>query len=110
MSEIRELQKLIADFSKERDWEKFHTPRNLALALGSEVGELLAEFRWKTDKDIEVADQETRERIALEIADVAIFLLRLADIINIDVSESVNIKLKINQNRSIEGADFKNRI
>lgn len=107
MSEIRELQKLIADFSKERDWEKFHTPKNLALALASEVGELLAEFRWKTDNDFQTVDQEHQEKISLEIADVAIFLFRLAQVLQIDIAQSVKDKLLLNTQRPLNGADFR---
>ena len=107
MGEIKGLQKIIADFAKERDWEKYHTPKNLALALGSEVGELLAEFRWKSDEELNNLDEESLKKISLELADSTIFLLRLADVMNIDISTSVIEKMKINSERDLKGPNFR---
>lgn len=106
MGEIKDLQKLISDFAKERDWEKFHTPKNLALALGSEVGELLAEFRWKSDDELRNLEPEATKKISYELADSVIFLLRLADILDIDIPASVIEKIKINSERNLKGPDF----
>lgn len=106
MGEIKDLQKIIADFARERDWEKYHTPKNLALALGSEVGELLAEFRWKSDEELNNLDEESLKKISLELADSTIFLLRLADVMNIDISTSVIEKMKINSERDLKGPNF----
>jgi NTP pyrophosphatase (non-canonical NTP hydrolase) len=107
MGEIKDLQKIIADFSKERDWEKYHTPKNLALALGSEVGELLAEFRWKSDEELNNLDEESLKKISLELADSTIFLLRLAEVMNIDIPTSVIEKMKINSERDLKGPNFR---
>lgn len=106
MGEIKDLQKIIADFAKARDWEKFHTPKNLALALGSEVGELLAEFRWKSDEELSNLDEDELKAIAHELADSAIFLFRLAEIMNIDLQKSILEKIKINKHRNSNGANF----
>jgi dCTP diphosphatase len=106
MGEIQELQKLIEDFAKKRDWEKFHTAKNLALALGSEVGELQAEFRWLAE-DENLTDKKMNS-IKNEIADVSIFLLRLAQILKIDLSQAVRDKLLENEKRNLEGPNLSN--
>jgi len=106
MSEITELQKHLRDFADTRDWAKFHSPRNLILALGSEIGELQGEVRWKTDEEISQADPELRERLASEMADVSIFLLRLFDVLALELSDCVKKKLESNGARPLNGPDF----
>ena len=91
----------IRAFAQARDWEQFHTPKNLAMAVAAESGELVAEFQWLT------ADQssptsltpEQLTAIRLEIADVQIYLLRLADVLEVDVPEAVREKIEINSQR-----------
>lgn len=104
MGEIQELQKLIENFAKERDWEKYHTAKNLVLALGSEVGELQSEFRWLDEK--EILSKEKLKAIEEELADVSIFLFRLAQVLKIDISNIVNTKLSSNRKRKIDGPNF----
>jgi NTP pyrophosphatase (non-canonical NTP hydrolase) len=106
MGEIEELQKLIEDFAKKRDWDKFHTSKNLALALGSEVGELQAEFRWLSEN--ENLTEEKFNSIKDEIADVSIFLLRLSQVLKIDLSQAVRDKLRDNEKRNLDGPNFSN--
>ena len=98
MGEIEELQKLIEDFAKKRDWDKFHT------ALGSEVGELQAEFRWLSEN--ENLTEEKFNSIKDELADVSIFLLRLSQVLKIDLSQAVRDKLRANEKRSSDGPNF----
>ena len=101
MNEIQSLAAEIRKFADARDWEQFHTPKNLSMAVAGEAGELVAEFQWLT------AQQSTRSNmtpdklkdVELEIADVAIYLIRLADVLGIDVSEAVRKKLVINESR-----------
>jgi NTP pyrophosphatase (non-canonical NTP hydrolase) len=104
MGEIEQLQKLIEDFANKRDWGKYHTAKNLALALGSEVGELQAEFRWLAE-DENLTDKKMNS-IKNEIADVSIFLLRLAQILKIDLSQAVRDKLMENEKRFLQGPNF----
>ncbi len=106
MGEISELQKKILEFVTERDWEKYHTPKNLAMALANEVGELLGEFRWKTDEELKNLSEKEVQAIAHEIADSTIFLLRLADVLDIDITEAVNEKIKIIGQRKYDGPNF----
>lgn len=101
MNEIQHLAAEIKKFADARDWEQFHTPKNLSMAVAGEAGELVAEFQWLT------ADQSSRSNMSseklkdveLEIADVAIYLIRLADVLGIDISEVVRKKLAINESR-----------
>lgn len=89
MGEIKELQKLVAQFRDARDWLKYHTPKNLAQALASEVGELNDLFLWDRQPDI--------SKVELEIADIFIYLLSLADVCKIDLSDAVHFKSRINE-------------
>ncbi len=101
MSEIEELKKEIRAFADARNWEQFHTPKNLSMAVAGEAGELVAEFQWLT------ADQSMRSNMSteklidveLEIADVAIYLIRLADVLGVDVADVVRKKIAINESR-----------
>ena len=101
MNEIRHLAVEIKKFGDARDWEQFHTPKNLSMAVAGEAGELVAEFQWLT------AEQSMRSNMSadklkdveLEIADVAIYLIRLADVLGIDIAEVVRKKIAINESR-----------
>jgi NTP pyrophosphatase (non-canonical NTP hydrolase) len=100
-SEFEALQTEIRVFAQARDWEQFHTPKNLAMAITGEAGELAAEFQWLTAQQSELAalSVEQLEAISLEIADVQIYLLRLADVLNVDIPAAVRRKLEINELR-----------
>ena len=101
MNEIQHLAAEIKKFADARDWEQFHTPKNLSMAVAGEAGELVAEFQWLT------AEQSMRSNMSadklkdveLEIADVAIYLIRLADVLGIDVAGVVRKKIAINESR-----------
>jgi NTP pyrophosphatase (non-canonical NTP hydrolase) len=101
MSEIDELKSEIRAFADARDWEQFHTPKNLSMAVAGEAGELVAEFQWLTAEQSirsNMSDEKLRD-VELEIADVAIYLIRLADVLGVDISEVVRKKLAINESR-----------
>lgn len=99
--DIEVLKLRLREFAVARDWEQFHSVRNLILALVGEVGELAAEFQWIGDDDIAKAlqDSDKRESVGSEIADVFIYLLRLSDITGIDLAEELKKKLAINEER-----------
>ena len=99
--DIEALKLQLREFAVARDWEQFHSVRNLILALVGEVGELAAEFQWISDEDIANAlqDSSKRESVGSEIADVFIYLLRLSDITGIDLAEELKKKLAINEER-----------
>jgi NTP pyrophosphatase (non-canonical NTP hydrolase) len=97
--DIATLQSRIRQFADNRDWDKFHTPKNLAMAVAGEAGELLAEFQWLTPGESLQLKESKKELVAMEIADVAIYLLRLADKVGIDLAEAVIKKISINETR-----------
>ena len=104
MSHDKEIEVLIAEiraFAVSRDWEQFHTPKNLAMAIAGEAGELVAEFQWlKEEQSVKSAlSAEKFNDIELEVADVAIYLLRLSDVLGIDLAEVIRKKIEINQFR-----------
>ena len=99
MNEIQNLATEIKKFADARDWEQFHTPKNLSMAIAGEAGELVAEFQWLTAEQSmrsNMSDEKFRD-VELEIADVAIYLIRLADVLGVDVAEVVRKKLEINE-------------
>lgn len=88
----------ILNFIKERNWEQFHTPKNLIIAIGAEVGELMECFQWKTDDDIAgmIAHGET-QNAADEIADIYMYLVSLCSSMNIDLDQTVERKIEKNR-------------
>lgn len=100
MSEaLRELQKRVAAFAAARDWERFHSPKNLAMALSVEAAELVEEFQWLTEAESRALDPERRERVRLELADVFIYLLRIADKLEVDLLAAANDKIVLNEKK-----------
>lgn len=89
--ELHALQDQLAAFAHARNWQRFHTPRNLAALISTEAGELLALFRWEQD-----ALQERREKVEEELADVFLGVLRFADVAGIDVVSAAYRKLADN--------------
>ena len=86
-------------FVKERDWEKFHTPKNLTMALTGEAAELMEHFQWLTDETVKTAvlDRKKKQAVSEEIADVFFYLMRLADVLQIDVEKAFWNKMKKNR-------------
>ena len=101
MSEINDLMVEISNFAAARDWDQFHTPKNLAMAMVGEAGELVAEFQWLKPEESDLASMSTEKLhdIELEIADVAIYLFRLADKLKVDIAQVVRKKIQINESR-----------
>jgi dCTP diphosphatase len=97
-SRLEALMDDLRAFVRERDWEQFHDPKNLAMLLASEVGELLAEYRWisSEDADAYTGDVEARARVEAELADVAISLLLLVDRLGLDLVDLVRRKVEAN--------------
>jgi len=100
MSEaLRALQQRLAAFAAARDWEQFHSPKNLAMALSVEAAELVEEFQWLTEAESKALDAERRERVRLELADVFIYLLRLADRLDVDLMRAADDKIVLNERK-----------
>ena len=90
------LRRRLAEFAAKRDWDQFHNPKNLAMALAGEAGEVLEHFQWLTFEQASALSAETRAEVALECADVLLFLLRLCDKLDIDLAKAAHKKLVLN--------------
>jgi dCTP diphosphatase len=95
------LRDRLRAFADARDWPRFHTARNLALALAGEVGELAAELQWVADSEVarHLADRNAKARLADEVADVLIYLTRFADVCGIDLVSEAHAKIDRNEQR-----------
>lgn len=87
------LQSKLRLFAEDREWEKFHSPKNLAMALSVEAAELLEHFQWLTESESRSLPQEKRIEISEELADVMLYLIQLADKLEIDLIQSAEQKL-----------------
>ena len=96
MDRLDALRTQLAQFADARDWDQFHNPKNLAMALIAEAGELVEYFQWLSPQQAENLPAETKAEVALEIADVLLFLLRLADKLDIDPIAAAEQKMKLN--------------
>ena len=94
---IKDIQNNLKDFAIERDWEQFHSPKNLSMALAVEVSELQEHFQWLTEEQSYLEGNEiTKEAVQEELADVFLYLVRLCDQLDVDIIESANKKIKVN--------------
>jgi NTP pyrophosphatase (non-canonical NTP hydrolase) len=93
---LEQLRVRLAAFAAERDWDQFHNPKNLAMALAGEAGELLEHFQWLTFEQAAHLPRATRAEVALEAADVLLFLVRLCDKLDIDLAAACKKKLALN--------------
>jgi NTP pyrophosphatase (non-canonical NTP hydrolase) len=96
---LESLRRRLADFAAARDWDQFHNPKNLAMALAGEAGEVLEHFQWLTFEQAANLPQEARAEVALECADVLLFLLRLCDRLEIDLASAAERKLELNEKK-----------
>jgi NTP pyrophosphatase (non-canonical NTP hydrolase) len=98
---IEDLARELRRFAAERDWDRFHTPKNLAISLAVEVGELLEHVQWGTDEEIadRAATPEGGAAVAEELADVFIYLVRLADVLGVDLLDAASSKIAANAAR-----------
>ena len=97
MPDVDALTRRLRAFAVERDWDQFHTPKNLAMALSVEAAELLELFQWLTpEQSRQVGNDLPHNAVADELADVMIYLVRLADVLGIDLDAAVETKLAKN--------------
>lgn len=94
---IDTIQAKLRHFAQERDWEQFHSPKNIAMALNVEAGELLEHFQWLTEQASFDLEPDKQEAVAQEIADVQVYLCRLADLLKIDIEGAVERKMALNE-------------
>jgi len=95
-SPLSDLTEDLRRFAAARDWDQFHTPKNLAMALAVEASEIVEHFQWLTGEQSQRLEEETKNRVALEMADVLLYLLRLSDRLGVDLIEAARKKLVIN--------------
>lgn len=98
-SQLTDLTERLRAFARARDWDPFHTPKNLAMALTGEAGELAAEFQWLTEAQSTALEPERLARVQAEAADVLLYLLRLADKLGFDLMEAAHRKIDQNEVR-----------
>jgi len=96
MSDIKHITEKIRKFRDERDWGQFHNHKDVALSLVLEASEVLEHFQWKSAEEVKAHGKENKEELADELADVAIYLLELADNLGIDLSNAIEKKMKKN--------------
>jgi len=96
MRDLEELKERLRAFVAERDWEQFHSPKNLSMALAVEAAELVELFQWLTEEESAAPDATRRRRAAEELADVLVYLVRIADRLDIDLLQAAGEKLEQN--------------
>ena len=94
-----DLNRLLREFAQARDWEQFHSPKNLSMALIAEAAELVEHFQWLSEEQSGELPVEKLEEVRLELADIQIYLLRLAERLGVDLIEAVRDKVAINEHR-----------
>lgn len=93
---LSELRERINQFVKERDWEQFHSPKNLAMAMIVEAAELVEHFQWDTLEESRNLSPEKREQVGQELADTFVYLLRIAEVTGVDLIAAANAKIDLN--------------
>ncbi len=93
---LKELRGALQRFASERDWDQFHSPKNLAIALSVEAAELLEHFQWMPEAESKVLSPDQQAKVREEIADVLLYLIRLADKLNIDLLAAASDKIRVN--------------
>jgi dCTP diphosphatase len=95
-SDMGDLQQELREFAAEREWERFHSPKNLAMALACEAGEVLEHFQWLSEVESETLSEQVKEAVSEELADVYLYLIRLADRLSINLTSAAHKKIAVN--------------
>lgn len=96
---LDDLRERLRQFAAERNWEQFHTPKNLAMSVAIEAAEIMEHFQWLTAAQSADLDAAARHEVALEIADVLLYLVRLADVLDIDMVAAAREKIELNAHK-----------
>lgn len=96
---LDELKLRLRSFAEQRDWNQFHSPKNLVMALTGEVGELSEIFQWLTTQESKSLSKETLAEVSMEISDIFLYLVRLSDVLGVDLISSALEKVEINEKR-----------
>ncbi|MDI6801597.1 MAG: nucleotide pyrophosphohydrolase [Thermodesulfovibrionales bacterium] len=98
---LEDIKKRLAKFAEDRNWDQFHTPKNLSMALAAEAAELLEIFQWLTDEQSKeiINNEKEMSLVRHEIADILIYLIRLADKLEVDIEKAVMDKIEVNEQK-----------
>lgn len=96
---LESLRDRLREFAKERDWDQYHTPKNLSMALIAEAAELIEHFQWVEGNQSHLLEAKTRQSVEEELADILIYLVRISDKLCIDLYEAVERKVAINEKK-----------
>lgn len=96
---INDLKHRIRDFAEAREWDQFHSPKNLSMALSAEVAEIIEHFQWLTEEQSKNLPQDKLAKVETELADTFIYLIRLADKLDIDLLKAAESKISINEQK-----------
>ena len=99
MNELEEVKIRLREFAAERDWDQYHSPKNLAMALIVEAAELVEHFQWLKEEDSTSLASSKLEEVRQELADIQIYLIRLADKLDIDLMSATDEKIKLNEQK-----------
>jgi dCTP diphosphatase len=99
INSLDDLAARLSRFADERDWQQFHSPKNLVMALGVEVAELAEHFQWLSQQESQQLDADRRAAVRLELADILIYLVRLADRLEVDLLSAAEEKLAVNNRK-----------
>jgi dCTP diphosphatase len=99
MQSLEQIKIRLREFAAERDWDQVHSPKNLAMALIVEAAELVEHFQWLTEDQSQTLPPEKLAEVEQEIADIQIYLIRLADKLGVDMEKAVNAKIELNEKK-----------
>ena len=99
MNPFEQIKTRLRDFAADRDWDQFHSPKNLSMALIVEASELVKHFQWLKQDESLVLSPEKLNEVAQEIADIQIYLVRIADKLGVDIEKAVDEKIAINEQK-----------
>jgi NTP pyrophosphatase (non-canonical NTP hydrolase) len=99
MNELEEIKTRLGEFAAERDWDQFHSPKNLAMALIVEAAELVEHFQWLKEKESASLPPDKLSEVEQELADIQIYLIRMADKLDVDLMQAVASKIELNERK-----------
>ena len=99
INSLESLRDRLREFAKVRDWDQYHTPKNLSMALIGEAAELIEHFQWVDGNQSHVLAEKTRQSVEEELADILIYLVRISDKLEIDLYDAVERKIEINEKK-----------
>jgi len=99
MSELTELIERVNGFAAERDWDQFHSPKNLSMALIAEAAELVEHFQWLTEQQSYELPEDKLEQVRLELADIFVYLLRISEKLGVNLMQAAHQKISLNEQK-----------